>query len=342
MLKVYCDILPNVPHVPLLYPNLGKREQEKIMFMDRAYEGLKDPMVEIVDDVSQAKYILIPHNYPNVINNSEYLDKQFKLASENNKKVVAFWHGDSDEHVDRDNLILFRTCQYGYKKRDNEVMIPPYAVDLLETDPDVRSKKSDKPIIGFCGWARYKNLKNLIGTLIKNSIVQIVSIASPKLSARRKGISFRMDAIKILQKSKLTDANFVIRSSYSGHKETISMDPKKAREEYIENILGSDLSLVIKGDGNYSYRFYEALSLGRVPLFVDTDCVLPFESKIDYSEFILKVNHRDIKNIDKIAADFWSNLSDGDFKKMQQKAREVYEKYLSVPAFLRYIVNEIL
>jgi len=99
----------------------------------------------------------------------------------------------------------------------------------------------------------------------------------------------------------------------------------------------SDFALSIKGDGNFSLRFFEALSLGRIPLFVNTDCVLPLENIIDYKKFVVFVDHKDIKRIDVILSDFYKNLSDDDFVEMQKQAREAFEKYLRIDSFFKLI-----
>lgn len=48
----------------------------------------------------------------------------------------------------------------------------------------------------------------------------------------------------------------------------------------ITDIQNADFILSVKGDGSFFCRFYEALSLGRIPFFIDTDCILPFENMI--------------------------------------------------------------
>ena len=160
--------------------------------------------------------------------------------------------------------------------------------------------------------------------------------------SRKKGLTFRMKALKTLINSSLVKTNIIIRSSYSGHKETIREDPVRSRRQYLGNMLNSDLALAIKGDGNYSYRFYEALSLGRVPILLDTDCVLPLENIIDYKEFVIFVNAEDVSRIDEVVAEKWGNISNDKFLSMQRRAREMFEKYLSTKSYLRYVADNVL
>ena len=335
MIKVYTEILPDVPYIPLLYPNLGVQRRDTILFLNNAFKEMEEPFVEVVENIDEADYVLLAHNYSALGSHESYIDKMAELSERHGKKLIVFWHGDSDDPVPIEDAIVFRTSQYGYKKQENEIMMPSYAEDLLgDRRLVIRSKSKKKPVVGFCGWANYKNLKNRIGTFINN-------FNAPR-PVHRKGLTFRMQAIEIFQKSDCVNPNFLVRSSYSGHSSTIKMSAKQAREEYIDNMLNSDFALVIKGDGNYSYRFYEALSLGRVPLLLNTDYVLPLSDIIDYDKFIISVDHTDLPRIDQILREHWDRMDSVEFEGMQRKAREVYRKYLSVKSFLRYAVEHLL
>ena len=65
----------------------------------------------------------------------------------------------------------------------------------------------------------------------------------------------------------------------------------------------------MRGGGNYSLRLYETLCLGRIPLFINTDCVLPFENNIDWKELCLWVDENDLDRIGEIVLDFHSSIS---------------------------------
>ena len=345
MIKVFTDTIEGVPHIPLLYPQLGRPKNEGRMgFLNEAFEGLNDPFVEVVEDPSQADFILCPHNFPLIKMRGTYLQKLTDLSDDNNKKIIVFWHGDDTEEVDIPNSVVFRTSQYGHLKLANEIIMPPYTPDLMKGRDHVIRHKAKTPVVGFCGWARYKNHKNRFGTIAKNLLIDFKRLALIKshLTVHKKGLTYRRKACRALQDTPLIEANFILRKSYSGSPHTIKIDPSEGREEYIQNMIDSDFPLAVKGDGNYSYRFYEALSLGRPPLFIDTDCILPLEDKINYDEFIIRVSYKDVSKIDQIVGSFYEKLDEETFVNMQKKAREAFEKYLKVDSFLRVAVNELL
>lgn len=339
MKKVYAERLPNVPHIPLLYPNFGVPEIATAIFLKDALKHITDPIVEVTEDPRQADVIVLAHNYTAMQTRMAFVRKQADLAKELGKPFIVFWHGDSDAPVAADNALVFRTSQYRDSLRPNEHIMPAYAQDLLSGELTLRDKHMGKPTVGFCGWAGYKNVKNRVGTLVRNTGIMLGSMCHSHTMARLKGITFRMRAVRLLRESKFIESNFIIRSSYSGSTSTIRGDAKTARAEYVSNMLNSDYALVVKGDGNYSYRLYEALSLGRIPVMIDTETVLPLEDEIDYDAFMLRVSYDQMHTLDTVIADHFASLSAQQFVHMQQDARKVFETKLNTEAFLRHIAD---
>lgn len=346
MFKAYIGQLLEYSYIPLLYPNLGLAAKQSRPFTLGAFRHYKNPVVGIVDKPEEADFLLIPHNYFFVKSNKEYIKHFISLSEKYNNKIIIFAEGDSDEEIKIPNSIIFRTSQYRYKKKKNEIMMPAYVEDLSDIHHfHAREKMGEVPIIGFCGWADASDIRQAIKIKIKNLIFNIKRLANinPEYVARKQGLLFRKEAIKILIGSRLIKNNFIIRKFYSGHKKSIEMPAQEARLDYIRNMDSSDFVLVVKGNGNFSFRFYEVLSAGRVPLFINTDCVLPLEKLIDYNNFVLFADYKEIGRIDKIAADFYSNTGAGQFSQMQRAARAAFENYLRIDKFfeLMFLKNGI-
>lgn len=341
MKTVFCRFLPDVPVVPLLYPNVGKPKEGGALFMEHAFDHLVHPLIRVVDTPEAADVLLLPHPYNAVCDNHTYMEEMLSLAREQKKLLLIFAYGDDATPVALPWTRCFRTSLYRYKQRLTEVAMPAYAEDLLTGKTFTPRKKSFRPVVGFCGWAEYRSLKNRLGTLAQNAVVRLRSIVEGRhVLAERKGLSFRRAALQALRSS-LIDERFILRSSYSAHKKTISLDPAHARADYLRNLEESDLVLCVKGDGNYSLRFYEALSMGRIPLLIDTQCVLPLEDTIDYSECILRVPFTDIHNLAQIVSDWYSLISESEFIRMQTRAREIFETRLRSDQFLKEILSDV-
>ncbi len=292
-----------------------------------------------VQIITEADYILIPHAVRSIdINTQKYLDEIRVLAKKYDKKVLVFIGGDMSHDVFIDDMIVMKGSQYKYMMRDNEIIVPPYAEDLLESDEIEIRKKDAKPIIGFCGWAGVSTREQLLKYHVKNILINLKKIIYPfsYQEVHKKGLFFRRKAIRVLNNSKLVKTNFIIRKSFSASAKTISLDPVVARKEYRENIINSDFVLTPKGDANFSVRFYEVLTLGRIPILIDTETVLPLENFIDYSKFILRIKHKDIRKLPELISRFYANLTPDQFADMQKKAREAYEQYFRYDAFFNF------
>jgi hypothetical protein len=98
----------------------------------------------------------------------------------------------------------------------------------------------------------------------------------------------------------------------------------------------SDFVLAPKGDGNYSNRFLETLSLGRIPVVVDTDIMLPFEDRIAYDRCVVRVPMSDVeKTPEYILAWYAARCDEKEWADAQACARSAYEDYLRIDSFFR-------
>ena len=228
--------------------------------------------------------------------------KYIQSCTFNNKKLYCFYNDDNSQPIDENlNLNLYRTSLYRSKKKKNEFSLPAWSQDLFSVNQKQRFKNKI-PTVGFCGY-----------------------ISHP----------VRSESISVLNKNLNIKRNFVIRDAFWGG------SPHNAviREEYINNIVNSDLVLCARGAGNFSYRLYETLSCGRIPVFVDTDCVLPCEDIIDWSQICIIVDSP--VNLNDAINEFWNKISEKEYNQMQINARKIYQKYISPDGFTRYLSYNI-
>jgi hypothetical protein len=138
--------------------------------------------------------------------------------------------------------------------------------------------------------------------------------------------------MQFLERDARLATNFIVRERFSG-KSGVEGSAAE-RQEYIESIKSADFVLCPKGDGNYSARFYETLALGRIPVLVDTDMVLPLEGLIEYDRFIIRVPYTDIGNIASYIMERWNALSDTAYEAMQVAARRAFLEHLRYDKFI--------
>lgn len=350
MIKVFIKkIIPELRYLPVLYPNFGSLMNEKRLFADRGNRAMRFPVVEVVNDLRDADFILLPHEYFDIADRyPEYAREHLALAKDSGKKLLIFDLSDySEKEITAPNAWIFRIAEYASRKRENVIVMPSFIEDLGATKAFAPRVKGERSVVGFCGWAGFKNLRKYLKFLIKNLLVDLrfFMTLGPQMTAHKQGIYFRRRALAALKRDAARGrylTNFIIRRSYSSHINTVEKSPVELRREYIENIADSDLALAVRGDANASCRFYETLSLGRVPLFINTECVLPLADELDYGKFTVSVDYREIDRLGEIVNDFWEHISAEEFVAMQKSAREAFEKYLRADSFLAYVLPRLV
>ncbi len=315
------------------------------IFYDYDNQGFSYLGFQFVDSIDESDFILLLKGVRSYSGKAKKMvDKWIKLGSKKGKKVLVFTIGDLQHKIFIPQAVVFKMLNYRFLKKENEIYIPVYVDDLLAGRELALRHKGDKPVVGFCGWAEAPGLIPKAKMKIKNLGWESLAwlTRNKNYLAYKKGIWYRKRAIDLLQADPRIKPNFIIRPSYSGSAKTISLNPAQAREEFIDNIISSDLVVTPKGDGNSSARFYEVLSLGRIPILIDTDIILPLEDVIDYDSFILRVPYKQLDKLPDLVAKFYARLSDEEFVKMQQQARDVFLKYLRYDSFFSYVFQNVL
>lgn len=228
--------------------------------------------------------------------NSDLISFVHELQDYNHKPILAFFNDDRDIPISDslpDNIYVFRTSINKSKQKLNEFSMPAWSSDFGVSEP---RKLSTTPTVSFCG-----------------------SITHP----------VRDQCIEKLTSNENIKTSFIFRNSFWGGK---PHDPE-LRQQYIANIRDSDMVLCCRGAGNFSYRLYEVLSCGRIPIIVDTDISLPCENVVDWNKFIITTP----ENINKDIKRWWDNITDDEYRDLQQYSRFIYESYLSPAGFTKYI-----
>ncbi|MFM2339808.1 MAG: hypothetical protein RLZZ360_444 [Candidatus Parcubacteria bacterium] len=291
-------------------------------------------LATFVEEGESAKYVMIPHNYFAIEHDAAYLAEAATYAKQIGAKLFVFAYGDSAEPIVIDNAIIIRSSAYSSQLRSNEIIMPAFVEDIGEQfGVHYREKVATVPTIGFAGWVRFNDWKQEYKYQVKIwcSKLAIWFLGAPQPSLQ--GLYYRRQAINYVNQAKRVTGRFIMRGSYSGSVKTVEADPIVIRQQFVESITEADLSLVVRGDGNFSLRFFEVLSLGRIPVFVDTDTPLPRATEIEYDSFMIRVPHDKLSQLDKIVGDFWDICSPEQFLSMQQKARQAFTTKLRADRF---------
>jgi hypothetical protein len=339
------DAVPGAPLMFLVGIQKGGYDMGSTLFTTTMPRTFALTSYEFVSDIADADYALFPHAIRSC---DDPLFPAFRKAQEMaasaGKRIIISVGGDLSHNIFVDDAIVLKGSQYGFLKRDNEIIVPPFAEDFGDTMKIAPRPKGAAPVVAFCGWAGFATPVAYAKYLIKNACLEARALATgdTRLRVFKKGLYWRRKALRLLARADRIETRFIVRKTFSANRKTISLDPAVARREYVENMRESDLVLAPKGDGNFSVRFYEALSMGRIPIVIDTDMIFPFEDIIRYDDFMLRVPYTDIDRLAGIVADFYANVSEEKWLKMQRAARAAYERYLRYDSFFNTLFSRVL
>lgn len=264
-----------------------------------------------------------------------------------NKKVIAFNAGDFGVRIPYfKNLIVLRPSGYKSKFTDNEYAFPAFIADPLkkyfDTDKVFQRPYQSKAVIGFCGQtnlSRLNAIKEIFKTLLRN-IMCYMGFSKDEPQQLLSTSFFRASVLKTLEKSEDVKTNFIFRKKYRAGV-TSEKDSHKTTLEFYKNLKDSDYVVCVRGAGNFSVRFYEAMAMGRIPVFINTDCSLPLVNWIDWKKHVVWVDYKNRNQVTQKVIEFHEALSKKDFIDLQLANRILWEEKLTMGGFFKILINEI-
>jgi exostosin family protein len=240
--------------------------------------------------------------------------------------VFLSW-GDADEPIDLPHGVLLRHSLFRRLIRPCERAMPAFCSDpLAELGQRLKVReKSDVPSVGFCGY---------VGHRLARAVYRLSG-----RTEKARGLELRAASLASLGRIGGIKTDFVTRNSYwagAAKGSTPDLQIKfQARAQFLENLMGNDYTLCIRGAGNFSYRLYETLAAGRIPLFINTECVLPMEDRIDWKNHCVWVEEGQLPVAGEIVKQFHARLSGSQFEDMQKRNRALWEQKLNSLDFYR-------
>lgn len=272
----------------------------------------------------------------------EYVRACADQCEQAGKPLLMFACGDLTDRITFDSrAYVLRYSVYKSEMRASDIVIPTLTNDPLKSTLSIRPKQ-EVPLVSFCGQGGYQTKTQWLKFYVKTARYQILGLIRPRARARILGVYWRRIMMTACLRSKLVRTNFIIRRSFSGAVRTIELDPEQAHTEFVNSIIESDFVLAPKGDGNYSNRFLEALALGRIPVLLDTDTVLPLENDLIYGPYIVRIPMNDADKTPRYIRAWYDALSEEEWKSIQVRARELFETRLRFDSFFSYFFSSVL
>lgn len=288
------------------------------------------------DKISDADYAILPMNleYYYTKGLKEQMHEFIKMVRKSGKPLIAINDGDYGIKYDLNDIIVL--CQNGYQssRKQNE-----YAHAFIVDDPlplffgltDIRIRdKGKKPVIGFDGLAGQPLAKTAYHILnnIKHNVLSLSGISIFATNRLIPGTVYREKALRLIEADSRIEANFNKRKKFRAGARNAD-EQKSLSLEFYSNMMNSDYILCCRGGGNFSKRIYETLAMGRIPVFINTDCILPLDNIIDWKKYCIWVEKDDIKHICDKIVEFHNNLSNEEFRALQISCRKMWEDHLT-------------
>lgn len=272
-----------------------------------------------VDNPNEADILVLPfryilsshHKFKNIHDSIfKYLNN---LSISLKKPLLCFFNDDYNEIINiTSNIILYRTGFYKSTQQKNERALPAFSPDYYR-NYFINNKELS---IGYCGHRKH---------------------------GRNKYLSL-LDKSKIKTNFILRDVTFKMNQDFWAPE----ISKKQARIDFFKNIEDNNFIFCYRGAGNFSYRFYEILMMGRIPILINTDCVFPFWDEVSQYNIGLIIDEEDIKeNNTQIKEKLLIDLIEDYYLKnkdnlieIQKNNRLIWENYYSPIGFLKNMRRE--
>jgi hypothetical protein len=98
----------------------------------------------------------------------------------------------------------------------------------------------------------------------------------------------------------------------------------------------SVFTLAPAGYGKWTYRFFQAIQWGSIPILLSDGYIKPFADRIPYDDFSITVNESEINNLDKIIRAIPSER----IKEMQTALKDS-QKYFTKESFFKLLTQTL-
>ncbi|RJQ34717.1 hypothetical protein C4556_01855 [Candidatus Parcubacteria bacterium] len=351
MLRLYVDPAwrrAGALHSPLLFPFWGNPTTEVSLFAKEMFDSypMNTRLFTVTEKINEADMVFPPYRHSWLLEHDEALLREcVRQAEETGLPLFIDGAGDVEFPVGIENAYVLRIGGYRFLPEKNRIQVPAAADDLLERCAggrvQIRAKREgEKPIVSFAGWAEL-TLTQTLRTVAKELPSRLRTVVDSRYRAMRKGVFWRKQALNTLARSDKVELRAIKRRTFSGSAKTAGAPMRRLRQELVDLVLASDYGLDVRGDANESTRLYEILSLGRIPIILDTERNLPFRDVVRYEDFSLIVDFRDIKRLPERIADFHRSVRPDVFEEMQRAARAAFVAHFRTDAHMRHIVRQL-
>ena len=258
-------------------------------------------------------------------------------AAAHQKPVWTFNGGDYGLELDVPKTTrVYRMSGYQSLKTLSDSGMPFFLSDPVEhvlgiSEEELFMNEQKEPVIGFCGMAPH-GLPIFMREWFLAALHNVKrNLSKPRLYKQPwfSTSNLRHRVMQVFEIAGNWKTDFVVHQKHRAGAET-ELQRKISTQNYYEHMLRSDLMICARGAGNFSVRFYETLAMGRIPVFIDTDCLLPDIGGKNWHDYLIWVDKKDITHAPEIAAKW---LEGKDLTEQKKKNRELWKQHLRMDSF---------
>ena len=264
-----------------------------------------------------------PHTYAGY--NGPWIENWFYLYWHRNQKKLA-----EENKIDRIYIPVFWTdyyVKYGLQKKhpkiqnfiDKNISLDKKYFTIVQNDDGILEKMPQNVLIFSSG-----GVGDIPIPLIKGD---------PKPIERKRDIKCSFMGVldgthnKTGVKSKMYDILKDKEGFYFG---------RGMISEFIDITSRSIFTLCPRGYGRSSFRLYEAMALGSIPIYIWDDIEwLPYKDKLNWNEFSISINVKDINKLPGIV----DAHTPEEIKRKQEKIEELHAEYFTYEATCNQIIR---
>lgn len=224
----------------------------------------------------------------NIYNNPiQKYNLEVKNAIKNHKKTIIFLGNDKDRLYNIPHKMGLVFRSSGLLSESTDNV---FGLPTINLDLFLENYASKKLSISFCGYF--------------NNHIPEYHIRENIVNKFLKEIPERCD--------------FIINNSWGNLD-----DPLK----FFKNIKNNLYGLCVRGGGNFSFRLGEVLMMGRIPILIDTDCILPFPDLIPYDTNFIRIPIEKIDDMVNIIEKYHESHTEEQLIQIQKENRLIWETY---------------
>lgn len=318
----------------------------------QAMYGISSDELTLADGMDQADLAVLPMTWNHylgrgLVNQARQFIERARRAS---KPVLSYVGGDEGVPIPTgfDDVFVVRASGTRSQRRRRQIAQPTFFEDPRSRYPDLAemaqpATANGVPVVGFCGQASDSPAKlafDVLRTGWRNLLHQLGRRHEESQPLYPSSL-LRSQALKALASSHDVQTRFVVRAKYRGGERTPG-DREWLTREFYANIAETDCTLCVRGGGNFSKRFYETLAMGRIPVLLDTDCLLPFEPDFNWDDYIIRVPCYRMRALPRMIAQRFAKLGPLGVTDLKRACRRLWQERLTFAGFHRYLVRSIV